>query len=196
MAVFEGLSALLTSKVGATVAGVALATGAVGATGSLPEDVQASFDSTFGIERAEQAQADAEERQADAEEEAVEAEEQAAEAEANADEVLGTLSGDEEVTPGSEEFGEAVSDNAREGGADFGADVASSASDGNSDDGQEAAAEGQANGEASSDADEASAEGEARAEAGADNGEDGQDVADDYRPEDPESAGDENRPSN
>lgn len=192
MAVFEGLSALLTSKVGATVAGVALATGSVGAvggTGSLPEDVQASFDSTFGIERAEQAQADAEERRADAEEAAVEAE-------ANADEVLGTLSGDEEVTPGSEEFGEAVSDNAREGGADFGADVASSASDGNSDDGQEAAAEGQANGEASSDADEASAEGEARAEAGADNGEDGQDIADDYRPEDPESAGDENRSSN
>lgn len=183
MSVLETLFAAATSRAGAAVAGLTVAVGSAGAAGQLP-DLPSAFDNAFGGETvAEQGEDDGDQTTTEDEQGSQDVGgDSQADDQGVAHDVHDVLNGDEDVWPGDEGFGQAVADNAREGGSEFGQSVSEAASNGRSSAGAE-------NGEQDGDGEQAAGTMADEADDRSDDGADNAEVADEYRPDPPEDAG-------
>lgn len=186
MSVLETLFAAATSRAGAAVAGLTVAVGSAGAAGQLP-DLPSAFDNAFGGETvAEQGEDDGDQTTTEDEQGSQDVGgDSQADDQGVAHDVHDVLNGDEDVWPGDEGFGQAVADHARDeetGGAEFGQAVADAASNGRSSAGAE-------NGEQDGDGEQAAGTMADEADDRSDDGADNAEVADEYRPDPPEDAG-------
>lgn len=197
MALFEFLTSTVAGKAAAAAAGLTIAGGAVaGASGNLPDGLQeqlAEIAPAFSGELPDDAEVPDDAGPPDEVGAADEADAADDDGSETARRVHDVLNGDQDVWPGDEGFGAAVSENARTN-PDFGSEVADAASNGRSggpddaastqsgDDAQDNASEGLDK------ADEASDEGDDASDA-ADGGDSDAEQGDEHRPEGAPPAG-------